>query len=159
MLSFSLLKIYSTRGVTGTHFHGECWCPDCLRWWCSPSGTEPHPQSQWRGSCRAYHTGHCRHCIAYCVKQQQKRERGVNEKKKKTDLGEKHEQLLIFLPHPGIICPLPNSFQRICANKFTAWYKAISHAKSLIFWGASFELMREWLTVLTSETKQQWYVQ
>lgn len=150
-----------------THFHGGCWCPDCLRWRCSPSGTEQHPQSRWQGMCRAYHTGHCRHCITYCIQKKQKGE--VNETKgtrgnNKKNLSKNEQNLTwTFLPHPEILSPLPRSqaFQRIQANKFTAWYKVTSHTESLIFHGPSSELcfMREWLTVLTSETQQQWYDQ
>ena len=147
-----------------THFHGGCWCPDCLRWQCSPSGTEQHSQSRWQGMSRPYHIGHCRHCITYW--RQPRQREGVNEREETR--GKKVENcelnlMWTFLLHPEIICPLPSSqaFQRIQANKSTAWYKVTSHTESLIFYGPSSELcfVRVWLTVLTSETKQQCYGQ
>lgn len=63
-------------------------------------------------------------------------------------------KFLLYLHHPEIICPLPNSFQTIQANKFNAWHRAISHAESLN--SVPSELMR--LTGLISETKHRWYV-
>lgn len=47
--------------------------------------------------------------------------------------------------------PSSQAFQRIQANKFTAWYKVTSHTESIIFYGPSSELcfVREQLTVLT----------
>lgn len=63
-------------------------------------------------------------------------------------------KFLLYLHHPEIICPLPNSFQTIQANKSNAWHRAISHAESLN--SVPSELMR--LTRLISETKHRWYV-
>lgn len=88
-VALQLAAIYSTR-VGGTHLRGVCWCPDCPRWWCSPSGTERRPPSRWQGGCRAYRRGRCRRCTTCCT----------GEKEEKTEIEEKERANSYFSNSP-----------------------------------------------------------